>query len=232
MDIQGILETDRFATLALNGSDSLFIDGAAYLFSSKLIWAPMLLMIIYLVIKNNHPRTTLLLLLAIALTVVCCDQIPSVVKHIVMRPRPTHEGTMLNLVDTVNGYRGGAYGFFSNHASNSFGIVTFLALLVKNRWFTFSTVIWAILNSLARAYLGAHYIGDILCGTLVGVFIGALFYGIYHLLSYRGAKYYTSTLYTKSGYLVEDLTLFQCVLYGTYIFIILFTCLKQGTIPY
>jgi undecaprenyl-diphosphatase len=50
----------------------------------------------------------------------------------------------------------------------------FLALLFKNRIFTYSIFFWALLVSYSRIYSGVHYPGDIICGALLGISIGLL----------------------------------------------------------
>lgn len=41
---------------------------------------------------------------------------------------------------------------------------------------------WAVLNSYSRIYLGVHYPGDILFGTIEGCFIGYLIYLLYKFI--------------------------------------------------
>lgn len=87
------------------------------------------------------------------------------------------------MVHTVNGYRGGMYGFPSCHAANSFALAAIVALMLRSRmagWFIF---IWAALNSYSRLYLGVHYPGDLLCGCVLGVLCGAACYGVFSLVS-------------------------------------------------
>lgn len=238
IDLQGIIETDRLATLAMNGSDSLFMDGVAFMFSGKLIWIPLILSLFYLVMKNNQPKSFFIIVGMMILTIAMADQVSSsVIKPLVMRLRPSQDPIMLNMVDTVKGYRGGQFGFVSSHAANSFAIVTFLMLLIKEKWFGMSIFLWAVLNSLSRVYLGVHFVGDILCGALLGVVVGLLVYGLFRLLAkdnVASARYssYTSALYTRTGYLVSDISLFLCVLYATYLFIIFYTIVRQGILPY
>lgn len=238
IDIQGIIEIDRLATLAVNGSDSLFMDGVAFMFSGKLVWVPLILSLLYLMLKNNQPKSFFIIVGMLVLSVLLADQISSsIIKPMIMRLRPSQDPIMLNTIDTVNGYRGGQYGFVSSHAANSFAIVTFLVLLIKEKWFGLSIYIWAILNSLSRVYLGVHFVGDILCGAVLGSVIGFLVYLLFRVLAkdnVASARYssYSSALYTRTGYLVGDLSLFQCILYATYIFIIMYTCVRQGIQPY
>lgn len=238
IDIQGIIEIDRLATLAVNGSDSLFMDGVAFMFSGKLVWVPLMLSLLYLMLKNNQPKSFFIIVGMLVLSVLLADQISSsIIKPMIMRLRPSQDPIMLNTIDTVNGYRGGQYGFVSSHAANSFAIVTFLVLLIKEKWFGLSIYIWAILNSLSRVYLGVHFVGDILCGAVLGSVIGFLVYLLFRVLAkdnVASARYssYSSALYTRTGYLVGDLSLFQSILYTTYIFIIMYTCVRQGIQPY
>ena len=85
----------------------------------------------------------------------------------------------MNLLSYVNDYRGGAYGFPSNHASNGFAAATFLALLLRNRWVTLSAFLWAIGSCYSRMYMGVHYPTDILCGALLGSLFAIVIYLIY-----------------------------------------------------
>ena len=147
-ELQGLIETDRLATLSINGSESLFWDGVANIYTSALVWIPLALFAILLLIRNIDPKKLLLVLLMVVLTVVLCDQLSSsVCKPLFHRLRPTRDPYILNMVDTVNGYRGGLYGFFSGHAANSFGLAALFMWLVRDRWFSLAVGIWAIINS-------------------------------------------------------------------------------------
>ena len=232
-EVQGLLETDRLATLSVNGSGSLFWDGVACLYSSVLVWLPLALTAIFLIIRNINPKRILFVLLMVAITVLLCDQISSsVFKPLFQRLRPSRDPFILNMVDTVNGYRGGLYGFFSGHAANSFGLAALFMWLVRDRWFSLSVGLWAIVNSLIRTYLGVHFIGDILVGAIFGSLIGSFTYWMYLLVSRKDrehlAVHSSSLLYTKSGFMRSDVFMFMCVLFGTCSFILIGACIKQG----
>ena len=184
MDIfTSLIETDHIATLALNGTNSLFLDGVVYLYTTIYIWIPCILVLLFILIRNVKRDTLLLVLLMIGLVVLTCDHLSSsIFKPLFERYRPTRDLNLLHLIDTVNGYRGGQYGFFSGHAANSFGLATFLSLLVKNRNMTISMFVWATLNMLTRVYLGVHFVGDILVGMMAGMVIALLYFTIYRLL--------------------------------------------------
>ena len=229
-EAQGLIETDRLATLSVNGSDSLFWDNVADIYTSVYVWIPLAIAAIFLIIRNVNPKRILFVLLMIALTVLLCDQLSSsVFKPLFHRLRPTHDPFILNMVDTVNGYRGGLYGFFSGHAANSFGLTALFLWLVRDRLFSLSVGIWAIANSVIRTYLGVHFIGDILVGAIVGSLIGSFTYWLYLLVSRKDRKYLnvhkSSLLYTKSGFMRSDVFVFLCVLFGTYSLIMIGACL-------
>ncbi len=59
-----------------------------------------------------------------ALMILVSDQLTNLVKDTFQRLRPSNEpGLMVHL---VNAYKGGEYGFYSSHASNTFSIAVFL----------------------------------------------------------------------------------------------------------
>lgn len=230
--LQSLIETDRLATLSVNGSESLFWDGVASLYTSFIVWIPLAAFAILLLIRNISPKRLLLALLFVALTVLICDQLSSsICKPLFHRLRPTRDPYILNMVDTVNGYRGGYYGFFSGHAANSFGIAMLFVWLVKDKWFTLSVLIWATINSLIRTYLGVHFVGDILVGAIAGCLIGSFTYWIFNLITRNDknrTKHDSTLLYTKSGFMRSDVFTFMCVLFGTYSVILIGSCITQG----
>jgi len=234
-ELQGLIETDRLATLSLNGSGSLFWDGVARLYTSAYIWIPLALFAILLIIRNIESKKLVLVLLMIALTVVCCDQLSSsVFKPLFHRLRPTRDPFILDMIDTVNGYRGGLYGFCSGHAANSFGLAVFFMWIVRDVKFGISVGIWAAINSLIRTYIGVHFVGDILVGAILGVVVASLMYWIYKLLTSKKPSIRIShnsvLMYTKTGFLKSDISLFLCVLFGTYTLILMGSCITQGMV--
>ena len=105
----------------------------------------------------------------------------TIVKPLVARWRPGRDPEIGMLVDTVDGYRGGKYGFFSAHASNTFSIAIFISLLMRQRLLTITLVSWSLINCYTRLYLGVHYPGDITVGLLWGGLVG---FSVYHLYCY------------------------------------------------
>ena len=179
--VQFLSEIDTNAFLYFNGIHSPFWDYFMTSFTGKIIWVPMYASILYILLRNFHWKAVLCYVAAIALIITFADQMcSSIIRPVVARLRPSNpESPIVDMVYIVNGYRGGSYGFPSCHAANSLGLAMFVVFLFRKRWLSIFIVTWAILNCYTRIYLGVHYPGDLLFGTLVGFTAGAVTYGIY-----------------------------------------------------
>lgn len=176
--MEELIHLDKELLLWLNGSDSLFMDSLIMTLTNAKTWIPLYLSLFYVVLKSNATVKDILLVLAAAgacvlLTGTIDD---TIVKPLVARWRPGHDPEIGMLVDTVDGYRGGKYGFFSAHASNTFSIAVFFSLLMRQRLFTVFMVSYSLINCYTRMYLGVHYPGDITVGLLWGGLVG---WGVY-----------------------------------------------------
>ena len=187
--IDRLLPFERDIFLALNGSDSVFLDNVMWTYTGVLTWMPMVVFILYIAFRNQMLREGLLVLGCLALVVLLSDQISSsFLKPLFKRHRPTHHTDFKDIVDIVNDYRGGQYGFISGHATNSFGLAVFFILIFKNKLVTGIMLFWAALSSYSRIYIGVHFISDILAGLLLGSLVGFLVYQIYVWIRVRFFK--------------------------------------------
>jgi undecaprenyl-diphosphatase len=176
--MEELIHLDKELLLWLNGSDSLFMDSLIMTLTNAKTWIPLYLSLFYVVLKSNATVKDILLVLAAAgACVLLAGTIDdTIVKPLVARWRPGHDPEIGMLVDTVDGYRGGKYGFFSAHASNTFSIAVFFSLLMRQRLFTVFMVSYSLINCYTRMYLGVHYPGDITVGLLWGGLVG---WGVY-----------------------------------------------------
>ncbi|SDO46299.1 phosphatase PAP2 family protein [Prevotella communis] len=226
--MEELIQLDKQLLLWFNGSDSLFLDGLVETLTTATTWIPLYLGLFYLVLKNNDNVQKVLLVLGCAgLCVFLAGSLNDLfVKPWVARWRPSRDPEIAMLVDVVNGYRGGRYGFFSSHAANTFSLAIFFTLLVRSKVLSVAMILWSLLNCWTRLYLGVHFPGDILCGLLWGGVVGT---GMWFLHQHIYKKintqdFYVSTQYTATGYQKSDVDIVICILLLTIVYAILKSC--------
>lgn len=179
--LETLKEADRALLLFLNGKHNPFFDFVMYWASDRFVWIPFYLLLLWMLFREFHKKTFFIMLL-IALMITVSDQVSShLLKGWVGRLRPCHDPMLDGQVHLVNEYCGGMYGFFSSHASNAFALSVFLIRITYKRWRVGHTLLltYAILVSYSRIYLGVHYPGDVICGTLFGIILSYIFARIF-----------------------------------------------------
>ena len=195
MSIWKTLEkADQLATLEINSWHSGITDPIWEFFSNIPIWIPMYMLIVALVIWRLGWKKGLIVIAAAALTFGFCDQFSNFLKALTERLRPCNDPYMIS-----NGLhileKGGKYGFFSAHAANAFGLATstFIGLRADNAhkhdWYAYFMYTWAFLVAVSRIFVGKHFLGDIIVGSMIGVAAGLVFG--------NAAKYLIRRIYPK-----------------------------------
>lgn len=206
--VSDLIALDKQWLLVVNGSDSLYLDRVARVLTTALTWLPLYLSLFYIVLHNNeYFRKVLCVLAGAGLCVLLAGSVDDmIVKPTVARWRPTHDPEIGLLVDIVDGYRGGSYGFFSAHASNTFSIAVFFCWLIRSRLLSTALIIWSLTNCWTRMYLGVHFPGDILVGLTWGFIVGTFVYYLYYRVTRRmnSSRRFISTKYTSTGYERSD----------------------------
>jgi undecaprenyl-diphosphatase len=179
---------DQQLFLFLNSLNSPFWDQVMHALSGKVIWIPLYLSIlIYIGVK--YKRKFLIIVLFIIVAATLADQTSVLVKNLVQRLRPCHDPSLQGLVHLFNGECGGLYSFVSSHATNSFDVALLSLLFIRKRWFSIGIITWAIVIGYTRVYLGVHYPGDVICGSILGALIGWGVYSLYVLTDNKILKH-------------------------------------------
>ena len=162
---------DTMVFLTVNSHHNAYFDSVMWLVSGKLIWVPMYVSLFFVLLKNYSYKVVFAILLAIGVVILFTDSFTAqVIRPWVCRLRPSNlDNPMSSMVHIVDGYRGGAYGFPSNHASNTWGFAFFITFLFRRYKLTFFFFLWALLVCYSRMYLGVHYFGDLLIGGLLAL---------------------------------------------------------------
>jgi len=166
---------DRKLFLFLNSINNSLFDKVMVFISGSFLWILVIILFLYFAWRK-YGKNMWLPVVLIAICFIMTDQLSNLIKHAIARFRPTYNMEISTVVHTVNGYKGGLYGFVSSHAANSFGIALLSALLVRNRFYTITIFVWASVVSYSRIYLGVHYPSDIAGGLLLGISIALSLY--------------------------------------------------------
>ena len=143
-------------------------------FRESTFWIPFYLFLIVFVFVNFGKNGWVWLLFAF-ITVLLTDQFSSsIIKNWVQRPRPCADPLFSSQVRLLLDHCSGGFSFTSSHATNHFGVATFL-FVTLGRFFgswKYLLFIWAALICYAQVYVGVHYSFDVIFGALLGFMIG------------------------------------------------------------
>ena len=143
------------------------------------IWFPMYGVIMGVMIYRLGWKKGLVVILSCILCVTLADQISYHIKEGIDRLRPYYTTDLLQRGLHWPMNRSSFFGFFSGHASNSFGfaICSWLGFRLNDRRCRYRAYgicifLWAALVALSRVMMAAHFFGDIFVGTLFGLAVG------------------------------------------------------------
>ncbi|MBO4557941.1 MAG: phosphatase PAP2 family protein [Bacteroidales bacterium] len=191
-----IIALDERWLLAVNGAWSPFLDAIMKPLSAIAIWFPLYLLLAVACffkrfystqcggyalrkpIKDN--KFWLAGVTAVAICILgylLCDWGSNLVKDLVARPRPGYNpATAAGRFPTGTG---SPYGFFSAHAANTMCYALLVSGILGRRWLRLCLVVWSLLVSYSRIYLGCHFPCDVAVGLIYGICVAILLNRLY-----------------------------------------------------
>ncbi len=182
--LQGLQNLDKTILLWVhNYLSNTALDWLMPLITEQDNWTlPILVLIFYLGFKTEKRGkiTLVLLILTIILTDSICAQI---LKPFIERVRPSH----LNL-DGLNLLvsKGGPCSMPSNHAANIFAFAVILSYFYEKAKFPVFSL--AFMVAFSRIYVGVHYPGDVIVGSILGYGIAWTILTLWVILKMRELK--------------------------------------------
>jgi len=174
-----IKNLDQELFLFLNGIHHSTVDFVMYYITDTEFWFPFYLVLLGFLIWRFE-EDSIPMIIGVFLTVGLNDLITSgIMKPYFERLRPCYEPGIAELVHLIDdcGY---SYGFASGHSSNSFGIATFIWLIMKEHKIKMGCLFgWALVVAYSRIYVGVHYPADIIVGMAIGIVVAILIFSIY-----------------------------------------------------
>jgi len=141
---------------------------------NQFFWAPLyLFMLLFVAVNFEHNRKWWILFFII-LPMVTDYVSSSLIKENFFRLRPCNDLEMVKTARFLLNYRPQSSSFTSSHATSHFALAAFFFYTLKTKMknWAYLFFIWAFVICFAQVYVGVHYPIDVICGGLLGYFIG------------------------------------------------------------
>lgn len=174
-----IIQKDKELLVFLNGLGSEQWDAFWLLVTNQLNWAPLFLFIFYLIIKSYGWKRGGCMILSMILLVAFSDQFTNLIKNNIERLRPNNDPEIMDSLRLFINPQ--SYSFMSGHATTSTFFTVYVILLLKENFkkYIYFLLIFPLLFSYSRLYLGVHFPLDIFVGISIGTILANLYYYLY-----------------------------------------------------
>jgi undecaprenyl-diphosphatase len=184
--IDWLRHCDRELFLLINSHHNATFDWIMWHVSVPLTSLPIYLYILFRVFKKYPRKTVWYAVLTILVSVGLSNFISSeILKTTVHRLRPSHVPELQSYIHLVRNYAGGMYGFASSHAANMMAIAICTHFLLRKPILSIVVILWALLVSYSRIYLGVHYPGDVFAGIVIGCCVSLLCFTLFRIVLQR-----------------------------------------------
>jgi|SRR5690606_17440263 len=179
--LEQLIAVDKEFFLGINqGMSNVVFDWLMPVLRNMFTWFPLYLFIIIFCVRNYRVRGVVMVAFFFINFGISDWLSSSVVKNSVQRLRPCND---IEFKEEIN-LRvrcGGGYSFTSSHAANHFALAMLLSTMFYRRWkpVRWAAPMWAASIGFAQIYVGVHYPGDVLFGSLLGILVGLTVGSIY-----------------------------------------------------
>jgi undecaprenyl-diphosphatase len=184
---ESIREWDRDLFVFLNNLSPEWMDSFWILVTDIKFWTPLFLLIFYLFFRTFDFRTALWIHFFFLTATGVNIALMLLTKHWVARLRPNNVPELAELIRTLQAPV--SFSFYSGHASNSFVIAVFTILVLRKQlpW-TYVFLIFPLLFTLSRLFVGVHYPSDLAFGAIMGTIIAVVSYKVFKKVALREAN--------------------------------------------
>ncbi len=128
---------------------------------------PVVLLLTSFFTKNAAARRDALrILLPVAISAI----VANILKYATDLPRPYEIYPYIVKLSV-----GGSPSFPSGHTVDAFAFAVAVGLVYRKWYFTFPSLIWAVLIGYSRICLGVHFPSDVLAGAIIGAFFASAY---------------------------------------------------------
>ncbi len=186
--MEELIQLDKDLFIYLNNLGNSSWDWFWLFMTEKFYQIPLYLVLLFFFYKYFGIRGTIITLVLVAALITASDQLANLFKYVLfMRPRPCRAEGVAEFTRFI-AERCGRYGYFSGHATNSMALAFFTGLALQKylKYIFPFMVIWAIIVSYSRIYVGVHYPADVITGMAFGILLGV---GAFKLHTFLIMKY-------------------------------------------
>lgn len=172
---ESIIQKDKELLVFLNNLGGEQWDALWLLITNQFCWIPLFLFIFFIIIRTFGWKRGGFMILAMIVLVAFSDQFVNLIKNSTERLRPNNDPEIKESLRHVINPQ--SFSFISGHATTSTFFSVFIILLMKEKYRKiYFIILFPMLFSYSRLYLGVHFPIDISLGIITGVLLANLYH--------------------------------------------------------